>query len=121
MENYQDMYSHTVTDWFDSNTASEYVPYILPQEHGNHANCKVLKLASGLEFIADTVFEINVSDYSTENLTKAMHWNELAANGMANVRIDYKDSGLGSGSCGPQLMDKYKLSEKEIVFGYTVR
>ena len=121
MENYQDMYSHTMTDWFESNTNQEYVPYIMPQEHGNHANCKVLKLASGLEFIADTVFEINVSDYSTEALTEATHWDELIENGMANVRIDYKDSGLGSGSCGPQLMDKYKLSEKEIVFGYTVR
>ena len=93
----------------------------MPQEHGNHANCKVLKLASGLEFSADTVFEINVSDYSTDALTKATHWDELIANGMTNVRIDYKDSGLGSGSCGPQLMDKYKLFEKEIIFGYTVK
>ncbi len=39
----------------------------------------------------------------------------------AVIRIDYKNSGIGSGSCGPQLIDKYKLSEKEIEFEFSVR
>ena len=120
MENYCDMYRHTTTNWHHSDTSAEYVPYIMPQEHGNHGDCKVLRLESGLQFTADDKFEINVSDYSTEALTKATHWDELQANGWANIRIDYKNSGLGSGSCGPQLMEKYRFAEKDIQFGFTI-
>ena len=88
MENYCDMRLHTTTGWFSSDTAREYVPYIMPQEHGNHVNCKELHLKDGLSFVTDKVFEIQVSDYSTEALTAAEHVDELRKNGAVNVRID---------------------------------
>ena len=121
MENYCDMRTHVTTGWFRSSTAKEYVPYIMPQEHGNHTNCKVLDIDQGLHFEADTVFEINVSDYSVEELTRASHIDELYLNGAVNVRIDYKNSGIGSGSCGPQLMEKYRFADKDIRFGFSVK
>ena len=46
---------------------------------------------------------------------------ELEKNGVVNVRIDYKDSGVGSNSCGPDLLEKYRLDEKEIQFGFSVK
>ncbi len=121
MENYLDMRHHTTTGWFNSDTKMEYVPYIYPQEHGNHANCKVLKLENGLSFATGGVFEINVSDYDSAALTAATHTDELAANGALNVRIDYKNSGMGSNSCGPLLLEKYRLMEKELSFAFSVR
>ena len=39
---------------------------------------------------------------------------------MTHVRVDYKDSGVGSGSCGPLLMEKYRLSEKAFRFCFTM-
>ena len=30
------------------------------------------------------------------------------------IRVDYKDSGIGSASCGPELLEKYRLKEKRI-------
>jgi len=62
----------------------------VPQEHGNHTACKLLKQKNGLQFEADTVFEINVS-------------------------------GVGSNSHGPELLEKYRLAEKEIEFGFWVK
>ena len=115
------MRQHTTTSWFESDSHKEYVPYIMPQEHGNHANCKALYMANGLSFTTDNVFEINVSDYSSHALTKAMHIDELDKNGVVNVRIDYKDSGVGSNSCGPQLLEKYRFAEKEFQFGFSVK
>lgn len=120
MENYCDMRLHTTTGWFESSTAAEYVPYIRPQEHGNHAGCKALYFEKGLHFTTEEVFEINVSDYSTQALTAAEHINELQKNGAVNVRIDYKDSGVGSNSCGPELMNKYRLEEKDIHFTFCI-
>jgi hypothetical protein len=36
------------------------------------------------------------------------------------ARIDYKVAGVGSASCGPALLDKYKLGEKEIEFSFSI-
>lgn len=120
-ENYCDMKYHTTTGWFESDTEREYVSYVMPQEHGNHTNCMELHIDNGLDFYADDVFEINVSKYSAEALTNALHIDELKENGAVNIRIDYKNSGVGSNSCGPELMEKYRLDEKEIDFSFSVK
>lgn len=121
MENYCDMNMHVTTGLFESTAAAEYVPYIMPQEHGNHTACKFLEQKNGLHFEADDVFEINVSQYTSQALTQATHWDELETNHAVNIRIDYKNSGVGSNSCGPELIRKYRLAEKEIKFGFTVQ
>ena len=50
-----------------------------------------------------------------------MHQNELKKDKNTIIRIDYKNSGIGSASCGPELLDKYKLSEKDIHFEFYIR
>ncbi len=116
-ENYIDMCSHAKMGRFESSAEAEYVNYIKPQEHGNHTNVKELSFP-GITFTGDG-FECNVSEYDSIHLSKAMHIDELVKNGMINVRIDYKVSGIGSNSCGPELLEKYRLSEKEIHFAYS--
>ena len=120
MENYCDMHAHTTTGFFTGTAEGEYVPYVMPQEHGNHTGCKWLQMMGGLSFHADTEFEINVSRYSVQALTDAAHADELKSDGKVHIRIDYRDSGLGSNSCGPQLMEKYRLSEKRIGFSFVI-
>lgn len=120
VENYCDMYAHTTTGYFRSTAEDEYVPYIMPQEHGNHTACKLLEQENGLQFRADTEFEMNVSKYSVQALSEATHWDELESNHAVNIRIDYKVSGIGSNSNGPELLEKYKVSEKEIKFSYWI-
>ncbi len=112
-ENYQDMHHHTRIDFYDSSAQQEYVPYIVPQEHGNHTAVKLLQMKDGLEFYSDSGFECNVSHYSAMQLLEAMHTDELIP-GDTIIRIDYKNSGIGSNSCGPELLEKYRLSEKHI-------
>lgn len=51
-------------------------------------------------------------------LTAAMHIDELKKSDVTHVRIDYKVSGIGSNSCGPDLIEKYRLSEKEIRYAF---
>ena len=121
LENYCDMHYHTTTGIFESTAEQEYFPYVMPQEHGNHTACKFLFQKNGLQFIADTEFEINVSQYTTQALTNAAHIDELVSNDAVNVRIDYRNSGLGSNSCGPELLEKYRLKEKDITFSFVVQ
>lgn len=120
-ENYCDMNSHSTVGLFESNAKAEYVDYIMPQEHGNHTRCKMLEIKNGLSFYAKGEFDFNASLYTSEELTKCTHSNELVPFGGTNLRIDYKNSGIGSASCGPQLSEKYRLSEKHIEFGFVMK
>lgn len=119
-ENYCDMHHHARMGMYESSAQNEYVNYVMPQEHGNHTRAKLLQMKNGITFRSDGEFEFNVSQYDAEALTKAMHTDELYKNGFTNIRIDYKVSGIGSGSCGPQLMPKYRINEKKINFEFYI-
>ncbi len=118
-ENYCDLAHCATVGFYRSNSSSEYVNYVRPQEHGNHAKTKEL-LIGKLRFKSQDGFEFNVSDYSTAALYKANHTDELIKDGKTHLRIDYKVSGIGSASCGPDLSDKYRLTEKQIDFNFSI-
>lgn len=120
-ENYCDMKEHTRISWFESSSEKEYVPYVMPQEHGNHTDTKHLIIKNGLEFFTDSYFDFNVSEYDSQALYKANHSYELKKNDYITVRIDYKNSGLGTNACGQELLDKHKLSDKDINFEFYIR
>ncbi len=118
-ESYRDLCHAGFVSLHESSAEKEYVPYVRPQEHGNHTGAKLLRIGD-LEFSAKDM-EINVSRYSTAALLKAEHTDELLSDGKTHLRIDYKVSGLGSHSCGPSLEKQYRLDEKEIDFRFCIR
>ncbi len=120
-ENYCDMIQHAKMGMYQSDADSQYVNYVMPQEHGNHTRTKMLKMDRGISFYTDSEFEFNVSSYTSDALTKAMHTDELRSNDKTNIRIDYKVSGIGSNSCGPELIEKYKLNERNISFEFYIK
>ena len=115
-ESYRDLCHAGSVGLYSSDADREYVPYVRPQEHGNHTAVKWLRIGD-LEFAAKDM-EIQVSTISTAALTKAQHTDELERDGNTHLRIDYKVSGLGSNSCGPELEKAYRLGEKQITFHY---
>ena len=119
-ESYRDMCHAGYVGLHESNADSEYIHYVRPQEHGNHTSVKMLRIGN-LEFATDGEMEINVSRYSTAALLKAEHTDELVADGKTHLRIDYKVSGIGSNSCGPELEQEYRLAEKEIRFTFSIQ
>lgn len=119
-ENYADMHHASMIDFYESDADREYVNYIMPQEHGNHIKTKLLDIKNSLSFESDNM-EINVSHYDFDSLYRAKHQNELKKADFTTVRIDYKNSGIGSHSCGPELLDKYKLKEKDIHFKFSIK
>lgn len=114
-ESYCDMHHGSTVGLYESTAEREYVPYVRPQEHGNHFGTRMLEIGK-LHFEADTAFEINVSQYSTSQLEKAEHTDELFPEGMTYVRVDHKVTGLGSNSCGPEAAEEYRLNEKNILW-----
>ncbi|MBQ7032526.1 MAG: glycoside hydrolase family 2 [Clostridia bacterium] len=117
---YTDMQRHTRIGRFKSTAEEEYEAYPVPQEHGNHNRARYLQF-EGIRFESDADFEFNVSRYSAEMLTAAMHTDELTMEDAVVVRIDYKNSGIGSGSCGAPLQEKYKLKAENVDFAFCIR
>jgi len=121
LESYCDMTHHGTVDWYESSADEEYVNYVRPQEHGNHYGVKRLEFKNGLEFKAEKAMETAVLSYSMEAVHKAQHTDELKRDGKTHIRIDYKDSGMGSAACGQDLPRRYRLEEKDIHFEITMK
>ena len=51
-----------------------------------------------------------------EELTEKAHNYELVPCGSTVLCLDYAQSGVGSQSCGPELMQQYQLNETEFEF-----
>ncbi|WP_438445996.1 glycoside hydrolase family 2 TIM barrel-domain containing protein [Gorillibacterium sp. sgz5001074] len=99
--------------------------YIMPQENGSRFGTEWAivsnELGMGLKVTAPEHFSFNASHYTAADLTAAQHTYELVKRKMTIVQLDYKISGVGSNSCGPQLLEKYQLNEKTIRFGFSIR
>ena len=72
-------------------------------------------------FLSEKGFEFNISEYSAYDLYSKKHNFELEKSGEIYARIDYKVSGIGSGSCGPQLAEKYQMKDKNIHFKFYIK
>lgn len=123
-ENYIDMCHHAKVGNYKTTVDDQYVPYVMPQEHGNHTKTKLLKVYNsnemGLQFEGEN-FEFNTSHFTSFDLTDAKHTNELEPREETIVRIDYKVGGIGSASCGPEILKQYELNDKEVHFGFTLK
>jgi hypothetical protein len=102
-----------------------YVPYIVPQENGNRTEVKwasfVAPDGSGLLVTAPEKMEFSVSRFSAEQLFKARHTNELEPEGRIFLYLDYQQRGLGTASCGPDTLDKYKIRPGKYSFSYILQ
>lgn len=93
--------------------------YIRPQENGSHYHCDYIEVSgagSGLLATSLTPFSFNVSNYSQEELAEKRHNFELVESESTVLCLDYAQNGIGSQSCGPELLDKYRFSETEFEF-----
>lgn len=98
--------------------------YIMPQENGSRYGTEWAvvsnRLGMGLLFSSQDSFSFNASKYSVSDLEQAVHDYELQEREQTFVHVDYKMSGVGSASCGPELLEAYRLEEKNIQFSLTI-
>ena len=108
---------------FTSNVEAQHEDYIRPQENGSHYGCRRMSLSDGdmaLRVANNETFSFNVSPYTQEELTKKAHNYELEPCGMTVVCIDHKQAGIGSNSCGPELLEKYWLADERFTFEFAL-
>jgi len=110
---------------FNSSVNDQYVPYIVPQEHGNKTDLRWMMLKnhnfSGLFISSSGFFEGSVSHYPDELLFSTSHAYDLKPQPETFVYLDHKQRGLGTGSCGPDTLEKYIINSGTYNFDYLLR
>lgn len=118
-ECYPDRQRASILGIYSSSVADQYVPYVMPQEHGLHTDTRWMELARGtgrgrraLRVESTRPFMFSALPHSPEQLTAALHDVELPAANAAvrqttTVHVDHQHRGIGTASCGPDTLDHY--------------
>jgi beta-galactosidase len=98
-----------------------FVNYFYPQENGARYDCAYAAVTDyfgrGLLFSSGgRGFSFNASHHDSRDMDAAGHPHELHRLPQTIVNVDYRASGVGSNSCGPVLLEKYQLIEREFTF-----
>jgi beta-galactosidase len=124
-ESYPDRKEGASIGCYTENILNHYEAYIKPQESGNKEDVRWLCLAkadnTGIIINSNSLFSASALHFSQEDLEKAKHITDLKPREATILCIDYKQTGLGNKSCGPETMDKYKLYPKAVRFNFNLR
>ena len=123
-ESYVDKHQSSFIGKFDTTVTNLHEDYLRPQENGSHYNCDYVTASNN--FVSLTAYSkdtlsFNASKYEVKELETKAHNYELIPSGHTLLHIDYIQSGIGSGSCGPQLDPKYQLNTPEFDFRFSIK
>lgn len=122
-ETYPDRKTGARIGTYSSSADDEYVPYIIPQEYGNHTDTRWLKVedeeGSGLIIDSDELFNFSLHKYTTENLSRAMYSYQLIEASYNTLNIDAEMSGVGGTAIRQH--QKYRVPAKSRKFTLTIK
>lgn len=108
-ENYPDRKASAVTSVFELPCHKMYVPYVVPSENGNRCDTRWLKMLSShvvdpasalsgfrrMIVTSPSHFNFSVQQFTTEDLGRATHTNELAPRPFWVLNLDSELMGVG--------------------------
>jgi len=123
-ENYPDRKQGSRIGIYKSTVTDMLVPYVRPQETGNREDVRWALLSDkrgrGVMFVPDKPMSVTALHFTPEDLDKAEHLNELIPRKEIYLCLDALQLGLGNGSCGPGVIDKYRIYPQKVEFGFTI-
>ena len=128
-ETYVDKHHSGYHGYFKSAISSMHEDYIRPQENGSHFDCDYVTVSGnevGMTVVCadedpNRTFSFNVSVYTQEELETKRHNYELEPCGSTVLCIDHKMAGIGSKSCGPDLLSKYQVRDDHFQFAFMLK
>ena len=98
-ENYPDRNTGAKINIYNTNVKNEYVPYLIPQDHGLKTDTRWVKFTdehgNGLKFSGDQLFNYSAQMYDTDNLTRSLYPFQLKPFDGITFNYDYATSGVG--------------------------
>ena len=100
-------------------------PYLVPQEFGLRTDCRwfeFIESATGttvrLDVLEPGSMHVSATRFTTDDLYAAGHETDLTPRRTLVVHADVAHRGLGTGSCGPDVLDRYRLHPGTYRFSY---
>ena len=113
-ETYADSYDFAFKGEYAGSVNEQYHHYVKPQESGSHYRAEYAEITDGKHCIrAEGMQSFSALPYSAETLESTAHDDELPETDGTYFCMDIAMSGLGSNSCGPIPLEKYRVKKKE--------
>ena len=122
-ESYCDKHQAASHGLYQANVDDLHEDYIRPQENGSHYDCEYVELNNsryGIVVSAENAFSFNASYYTQEELEEKTHNYELTESDSVVFCVDYALNGIGSNSCGPVILEQYRLDDVLFRFQFTL-
>ncbi|MEU5796185.1 glycoside hydrolase family 2 TIM barrel-domain containing protein [Streptomyces sp. NPDC047813] len=116
-EAYPDTKSAAMLGRWESTVEDLQTPYVRPQENGARIDVRWAELG-GLRVEGDPVFLLTARRWTTEQLDAATHRTGLAPGDTVWVTLDHAQHGIGSQSCGPGPLPRYRLRAEPAEFSF---
>ncbi|MFI0773832.1 glycoside hydrolase family 2 TIM barrel-domain containing protein [Streptomyces sp. NPDC021212] len=102
-----------------------FTPYLRPQESGGRHGVRGFSLLSadaggGLTVRLDAPRQVSVTRYRAADLAAATHHDELVPRPRCVVHLDAAHRGLGTASCGPDTLPRYRLGAGTYRWSWTL-
>ena len=125
-ENYCDYKEACKIGTFSKDIKDMFYEYVSPQENGERCGVSCLSLlgenGNKLTIYAkENFFAFRVSDFISKDLQNTRHITDLKRGNNIELAIDGYFSGVGSNSCGPDLSEDKKITDKVLQFGVFIR
>lgn len=109
---------------YNQSVESMFHYYITPQSTGNRTDTRWMKLNNesgfGFHFESPVPFQFSVIPFTDKILDEALHVNELQREGIVTVHLDAEQNGVGTATCGPGVLPKYRVPMTKHTFEFTL-
>ncbi|MEO6122306.1 MAG: glycoside hydrolase family 2 TIM barrel-domain containing protein [Ilumatobacteraceae bacterium] len=121
-ENYPDRKSAAlIGEWAG---VPDVPPYLVPQEFGLRCDCRWLECIEPggrtlrVDVLDPAVLHVSATNYTADDLTASVNEADLVARDQLVVHLDVAHRGLGTASCGPDVLDRYRIPAGRFTFAY---
>lgn len=124
-ESYVDSKESALVGRYEKTVDELHTPYVRPQENGNRTDVRWVTFADaqglGVHLSGDSSFDVSAHRYAIEELDDAEHVHDLPRRGEIAVSLNHTHCGLGSGSCGPPTLERYRVLPEAFEFRIELR
>lgn len=124
VDNYQDKKYGTLIGRYKMNISDLFENHIKPQENGNRSEIRWVEVSknsgAGLFFRSDSLMNFGARFYTDEELATKKHADQLCKTQECIFNFDYKVAGVGTGSCGPKTLEKYRIKPEKTKFNIII-
>lgn len=130
VETYNDRNSAGRIGTYTMTPKENFHNYVVPQATGNHTEVSRLTLGDGITITAPELFQAGVTPYDDATYgaptwaqqTKEGirgHIKDLKDDGKVTVHIDAAQMGVGTATCGPDVLPQYRVPVAPTTFSFT--